>query len=76
MSAECSRCGSDIVYPVGTWPVGECERCVFEDKLEALLVECEDYLLWEPRKRGHAAVHNRLSLFVRDTREWATRRAQ
>lgn len=27
MSAECSKCGMDIVYPEGTWPVGECPVC-------------------------------------------------
>ena len=27
MGAECHTCGSDIVYPVGTWPVGECPTC-------------------------------------------------
>lgn len=27
MSAECSKCGRDIEYPAGTWPLGECPVC-------------------------------------------------
>jgi uncharacterized Zn finger protein (UPF0148 family) len=27
MSAECHRCGQDLVYPEGSWPVGECPVC-------------------------------------------------
>jgi hypothetical protein len=27
MSAHCSTCGADIVYPPGTWPLGTCARC-------------------------------------------------
>jgi hypothetical protein len=27
MSAECTKCGADIVYPLGTWPLGECPVC-------------------------------------------------
>lgn len=39
MSAECSKCGLDIVYPEGTWPVGECPACdrvveITEDMVE------------------------------------------
>lgn len=36
MSAECSKCGMDIVYPDGLWPVGECPRCS-RDELIAIL---------------------------------------
>jgi hypothetical protein len=36
VSAECSKCGSDIVYPPGTWPVGNCPRCS-EEKCVAVL---------------------------------------
>lgn len=40
MSAECGKCGkcgTDIVYPEGTWPVGECPVCdmrVTDDMVE------------------------------------------
>src|SRR5438477_6823543 len=27
MSAEWNKCGADIVYPPGTWPLGTCARC-------------------------------------------------
>ena len=27
MSAHCASCGADIVYPTGTWPLGECPVC-------------------------------------------------
>lgn len=40
MSAECSTCGFDLVYPVGTWPIGECQAC--EDR--AALQKAEDVL--------------------------------
>jgi len=34
MSAECSTCGADIVYPEGTWPVGTCARCDAKQEAE------------------------------------------
>ena len=37
-------------------------------RLGALLAVCEDYLLWEPRKSGHAEQHNRFSEYVRGER--------
>jgi len=42
MSAECSRCGFDIVYPAGTWPVGLCQNCTQADRID----ELEDALLY------------------------------
>lgn len=36
MSAECGKCGSDIVYPAGTWPVGECPSCTRDERIAAL----------------------------------------
>ena len=36
MSAECSKCGSDIVYPEGSWPVGRCEVCDLRAQVETL----------------------------------------
>lgn len=36
MSAECGKCGFDIVYPPGTWPVGECLNCKRADEIERL----------------------------------------
>ena len=36
MSAECGKCGFDIVYPPGTWPVGECLNCKQNDQIDAL----------------------------------------
>jgi hypothetical protein len=27
VSAVCNQCGTDIVYPEGTWPLGECPVC-------------------------------------------------
>lgn len=41
----------------------------FRLRMHALLAVCEDYLLWEPRKRGHAEQHNRFSEYVRAERE-------
>lgn len=44
MSAECGRCGADIVYPVGTWPIGECPVCKPEAevvRLQARITELE-----------------------------------
>lgn len=37
MSAECGKCGTDIVYPPGTWPVGECPVCAAKKDLYGLL---------------------------------------
>jgi hypothetical protein len=34
MSAECSKCGTDIVYPAGTWPLGVCPVCPPEGAVE------------------------------------------
>lgn len=36
MSAECEKCGFDIVYPDGTWPIGVCLNCSQADEIEAL----------------------------------------
>ena len=38
MSAECSKHGTDIVYPAGTWPIGVCPVCEAESE-RATLVE-------------------------------------
>jgi|tagenome__1003787_1003787.scaffolds.fasta_scaffold19841093_2 hypothetical protein len=53
MSAHCSKCGSDITYPGDTWPVGTCERCdlearleQLEQKLEARVKQLERMLAW------------------------------
>ncbi len=32
MSAECSKHGTDLVYPEGTWPVGVCPSCEREQQ--------------------------------------------
>ena len=39
-----------------------------DDRLEVLLHWCEWFLLWEPRKRGFAAAHNKFSEVVRESR--------
>lgn len=36
MSAECHDCGSDIVYPEGTWPIGVCPVCESNAEVERL----------------------------------------
>ena len=36
MSAECGKCGFDIVYPPGTWPVGECLNCKQNAEIDRL----------------------------------------
>lgn len=36
MSAECWKCGADIVYPEGTWPVGRCQVCDLRAQMETL----------------------------------------
>lgn len=42
MSAECHECGLDIVYPEGTWPVGECPVCAPRERLLAFIESCRD----------------------------------
>jgi hypothetical protein len=37
MSAECHECGADITYPPGTWPIGSCERCDLNGRIDALI---------------------------------------
>lgn len=47
MSAECHKCGSDLVYPEGMWPLGECPVCLpteERDALRILLAEAETAL--------------------------------
>lgn len=36
MSAECHECGNDLVYPEGTWPLGECPVCTLRARLAEL----------------------------------------
>ncbi len=36
MSAECEKCGLDLVYPEGTWPIGECPGCSRDERIAAL----------------------------------------
>jgi hypothetical protein len=36
-----------------------------EQKVAALIAAVEDYLLWEPCKKGHAEAHRKLSEFMR-----------
>ena len=54
MSAECGRCGSDIVYPEGTWPLGECPSCTRDERIDALVAQV-DTLTRErdAHKKGH-----------------------
>ena len=55
MSAECHRCGLDIVYPVGTWPIGECPSCSRYPKtpVDCLISELRDeYLMHGALTRG------------------------
>lgn len=47
MSAECHTCGSDLVYPEGTWPLGECPVCTRvkeADELRARVEQLEEEL--------------------------------
>lgn len=39
MSAECSKCGLDLVYPDGSWPVGECPACDHRTEVTEAMVE-------------------------------------
>jgi hypothetical protein len=34
VSAECYIHGCDLVYPEGSWPVGECPECRYQKKLD------------------------------------------
>jgi hypothetical protein len=36
MSAHCSTCGTDIVYPEGSWPLGECPVCTRDERIVRL----------------------------------------
>lgn len=36
MSAECSKCGFDLVYPAGSWPLGACLNCSQADRIAQL----------------------------------------
>lgn len=42
-----------------------------EERFDVLLHWCEWFLLWEPRKAGFAAAHNRFSEVVREMRAQA-----
>lgn len=42
MSAECYGCGADLVYPEGSWPIGECPVCVRENVLSDFRRIAED----------------------------------
>lgn len=49
MSAECHKCGADIVYPEGTWPIGECPECGLRERvaeLEAQVAEQQNIIEW------------------------------
>jgi hypothetical protein len=41
VSAECNIHGCDLVYPPGSWPLGECQVCTVEAALEACRAEKE-----------------------------------
>ena len=43
----------------GIWTDQDAETVA--DAYLTLLEEVEHYLLWEPRRKGHAAAHNRLA---------------
>lgn len=44
MSAHCSKHGCDLVYPPGTWPLGECRECVLDAEVEQLRDAIRDIL--------------------------------
>jgi len=39
VSAHCEKCGCDLVYPPGTWPLGECPVCAKAAEIDCLLVD-------------------------------------
>jgi len=41
MSAECSECGFDLVYPGDSWPIGVCQNCEQQEEIAALQDENE-----------------------------------
>jgi hypothetical protein len=36
MSAHCDTCGNDLVYPPGSWPLGECPCCKRDEEISRL----------------------------------------
>jgi hypothetical protein len=47
MSAHCGTCGTDLVYPEGTWPLGTCQVCDLREQLrerDVLLADAKDAL--------------------------------
>jgi len=51
MSAECSQCGSDIVYPEGTWPIGQCPVCSRDERIELLEAVVEAVKEYDLKRR-------------------------
>lgn len=43
MSAECSRCGQDLVYPIGFPMVGVCVGCTATDERDDIAAERDRY---------------------------------
>jgi hypothetical protein len=42
MSAECSTCGSDLVYGPEEWPQGHCEPCRLRSRITELEAQREN----------------------------------
>lgn len=81
MSAECGKCGFDIVYPPGTWPLGECLNCEqadriadLEEQLEASRRELEEMpALWQSVKnseRRAVAAEERVAELESELAQW------
>lgn len=49
MSAHCSTHGCDLVYPEGSWPLGECRECVLEASLAEAREALEPFAAWPIR---------------------------
>lgn len=64
MSAHCDRCGTDITYPAGTWPLGECYPCRLERERDAAVAErdklAEGVKGWQRIAQAHKAAARQL----------------
>src|SRR5262245_19946999 len=51
VSVHCDKCGADITYPEGTWPLGRCEPCDLRAELAAVREERDE---WERTARAES----------------------
>lgn len=55
MSAECNRCGCDLTYPAGSWPVGRCEPCDLRASVQTLTSAIDRVVTAYGKRRGFSS---------------------